>query len=174
MPQFDPSIVVLALSAIESGSIVRWKDDRYCFCARSDDDPDTRCLILHNAESGAFEYLGSEEVFVVAHDKEELIIKPSLDSFQPDMSPSSRSTGELYIRDGLPMIIVRMGNDPHRLLALDSGTIEAFDRDGLMPMCGFTAWSIGVWQSDGEFLSLMDLDAEYGHSDDDSFDEEDE
>jgi hypothetical protein len=160
----DPPIIVEAFPALEPGTVVRWQSDKYGFCAAPYEESDNRCLILHDADSGKFEYLGNVSDFVIAYDKETVVIRPSIDSFQPDLMPSERSTGELYFRDGSPVLVVQTGDASLALLNLESGTLQAFEPDDSDsgPRSGFTAWSLGVWQSDGEFLALIEVDCEYG------------
>jgi hypothetical protein len=162
LPEFDPPIIVSALSGLSLGSIVRWDGDQYGFCAGADDDPSNRWLVLHNTDGGKFEYVGNPPDTVIAYDKESLVIRPSIDSFRSILRPSAGSTGELYIRDGLPLVVVQTGDDSLALLNLDSGMIEGLDTEDQAPMSGFTAWSLGVWQSDGDFLALIEIDVEYG------------
>jgi hypothetical protein len=162
LPTFDPPIVVSALSALSLGSIVRWNDEQYGFCASADEDASNRCLVLHNTDSGKFEYAGSPSDFIIAYDTENLVIRPSIDSFQSELRPSAGSSGELYMRDASPLVVVQTGEGSLALLHLDSGMLEGFDPDDPTPMSGFTAWSIGLWQSDGDFLALIEIDVEYG------------
>jgi len=158
MVTFDPPVSVKLLSAVDPGSIVRWKEGgiwRVGFTVVSNGDPNRKAIAAYYPGAHHFGWHHRENLTVLSYGSE-IIVRPDVESFALDLTVTSGDV-TLYTLEGASTLIVMAGNNQSemRFLNLETGNIES--RRGWPLMSGYRTWSAGVCLRDGTFVEVLSV-----------------
>jgi hypothetical protein len=149
--EFNPSLRIKPLSAVDAGSLILLGDN-YGFCIVSEGDPSKqRAVILYDGT--AFRYEVGSWPSVVDFGKS-YTVSPDLATFDPDAAPEPNCT--LYFLDGSPTLILPTESSI-AFVNLTTGAMSS--RPSWPAMSGFRSWSAGV-PIDGELVPLIEVGPE--------------
>jgi hypothetical protein len=149
--EFNPSLNIKPLSAVEAGSLVLL-GDTYGFCIVGERDAaNQRAVLLYDGSSFRYE-LGASP-FVVDFGKG-YTVSPDLATFDADAAPEPNGT--LYFLDGAPTLIVPM--EPS-VVFVNLATGGVASRSSWPALSGFRSWRAGV-PIDGALVPLIEVAAE--------------
>ena len=146
--EFNPSLKIKLLSAVDAGSLVLL-GDAYGFCIVNEGDPSRRRgAILYDGT--AFRYEVGVWPSVIDFGRS-YTVSPDLGTFDPDVAPEP--SGTLYFIDGSPTLIVPT-EASMAFVDLTTGSISS--RSSWPALSGFRSWRAGV-PIDGELVPLIDV-----------------
>jgi len=149
--EFNPSLKMQPLSAVDAGSLVLL-GDTYGFCIiRNGDASKQRAVILYDGTT--FRYEAGAWPAVVDFGTS-YTISPDLATFEPDAAPEPNGT--IYFLDGSPTLIVPTESSI-AFVNLTTGSISS--RSSLPALSGFRSWRAGV-PIDGELVPLIEVGLE--------------
>ena len=151
MRKLEPQIAVKALNDVPHGALVLFQH-AIAFAAFN---PSARVVTLaaHDAPNGRFvyRYFDSAPPTVLVPTGE-VVIRPNLHSFAPDVNLQPASTSLFYKDEPYLVVQLPIASD-FRLLGLNTGALVSARQT---QMDAFTAWEVGV-MSLGEFLPLLKI-----------------
>ncbi|MGO9991220.1 MAG: hypothetical protein ACLPTF_01735 [Steroidobacteraceae bacterium] len=154
MRKVEPQFAVKALNHVSAGALVIFHH-AVAFTGINRSVPATQQIVTlatHDAQNGRFvyRYFDSAQPTVLVPTGE-VVIRPNLHSFTPDVSLQPAST-PLFYKDE-PYLVVELPENDFRLLGLNTGSLVSTQ---LSQMDAFIAWEVGV-MSLGEFLPLLKI-----------------
>jgi hypothetical protein len=154
MRKMEPQFEVKALNDVSAGALVIFHH-AVAFAAINRSASATQPIVTlaaHDARNGQFvyRYFDSAPPTVLVPTGE-VVIRPNLHSFAPDVNLQPASTS-LFYKDE-PYLVVQLPIAEFRLLGLNTGALVSARQT---QMDAFTAWEIGV-MSLGEFLPLLKI-----------------
>jgi hypothetical protein len=149
--EFNPSLTIKPLSAVEAGSLILL-GDTYGFCIIGERDPSKlRAVILYDGTT--FRYEKAVWPSVVDFGRS-YTVSPDLGTFDPDVAPEPNGT--LYFPDGSPTLIVPMESS---IAFVNLATGSMSSRSSWPAMGGFRVWRAGV-PIDGALVPLIEVGPE--------------
>jgi len=149
--EFNPSLKVRPLSAVDAGSLILL-GDTYGFCILGEGDASKqRAVILYDGTT--FRYEAGASPCVVDFGKG-YTVSPDLATFDADAA--AEPNGTLYFLDGSPTLILQ--TEPSiAFVNLTTGSISS--RSSWPTLSGFRSWRAGV-PIDGELVPLIEVGPE--------------
>jgi hypothetical protein len=154
MIHFDPKVLIRPLSDVEPGSLVRWGDrgQHVGFCILSAGDPNLRkAFAFYDSETHRFNWQHADVPTVVDYGPD-VIVRPDVETFAPELT--AQADGTLYTLDGVPHLIVPVGNNT-RFLNLSTGELQS--RQSWPMMGGYWTWVAGVRGGANGFTELLSI-----------------
>jgi hypothetical protein len=154
MVHFDPPVSIRLLTDVEPGSFVRWGEQgqHVGICVIATNDPSLRkAFVRYDSEARRFNWEYAEGVTVVSYGSD-LVVKPDIGSFSPELT--AQADGTLYTLDGLPHLLVAVGN-ALRFLNLASGELQS--RHSFPQMGGYRRWIAGIRGLDSRVVELLSV-----------------
>ena len=149
--EFNPSLKIKPLSAVDAGSLILLGDS-YGFCTAGEGDPAQQRAVIRY-DGTAFQYEAGTWPHVVDFGKD-YTISPDLATFDPNVAPEPNGT--LYFLDGSPTLVLPMGSSI-AFVNLATGSISS--RASWPILSGFRSWRAGV-PIDGELEPLIEVGLE--------------
>jgi len=151
MPKFDPGFAVKALNDVSPGALVIFNHGVAFAGINPSASVKLITLAAYDASSTHFvyRYFDAGQPNVLIPGGGEIVIRPKLDSFTPNVS--LQASANLFYSDA-PYVIVKISNAGElRLLNLQNGSFVGIAHAA---MDAFTSWEAGVMSS-GQFISLF-------------------
>jgi hypothetical protein len=149
--EFNPSLKIQLLSAVDPGSLILL-GDAYGFCIVAAGDPSKqRAVILYDGT--AFRYEAGIWPSVIDFGKS-YTVSPDLATFDPDAAPEPNGT--LYFLDGSPTLVLPMESS---IAFVNLATGSMSSRSSWPGISGFRSWRAGV-PIDGELVPLIEVGPE--------------
>jgi hypothetical protein len=146
--EFNPSLKIKPLAAVDAGSLIL-VGDTYGFCIVSEgDSAQQRGVILY--DGAAFRYEVGLWAAVVDFGKS-YTVSPDLATFDPDAAPEANGT--LYFLDSSPTLILPTAASI-AFANLTTGSVSS--RPSWPALSGFRSWRAGV-RIDGELVPLIEV-----------------
>jgi hypothetical protein len=149
--EFNPSLKIRPLSAVDAGSLVLL-GDTYGFCIVSEGDASKQHgVILY--DGAAFRYEFGVSPSVVDFGKS-FTVSPDLATFDPEAAPEP--SGTLYFLDGSPTLLLPTESS---IAFVNLATGSMSSRSSWPALSGFRSWRAGV-PIDGELVPLIEVASE--------------
>src|SRR5580698_5192988 len=146
--EFNPSLKIRPLSAVDAGSLILL-GDTYGFCIASGGDPSKRRAAILYAGT-TFRYEAGVWPSVIDFGTS-YTISPDLATFDPNVAPEPNGT--LYFLDGSPALVLPMGSS----IGFVNLTTGSMSSPSSWPiLSGFRSWRAGV-PIDGELVPLIEV-----------------